>query len=181
MTETPATDTLKADHQIILRVVQALASIVESLRGGRQAPLERIRKIITFSINFVDRCHHGKEEACLFPCLQKRGLPHDTGPIAVMLAEHEEGRRLVRHISSVIDSYTESDRPLLAQLCDDYVTLLTQHILKENNVLFSMADDLLTPDDQAQVFQQYTQIETQRLAPGEAGSLRRLADEIAAG
>ncbi len=176
-----ATDDLRADHQVILRVIEVLGDIAESMRHGAEPPLDRIRKIVHFSINFVDKCHHGKEEVCLFPCLEKRGIPREGGPIGVMLAEHEEGRRLARQISEVTDSYSEADRGLLTQLCEEYVGLLTQHILKENNVLFAMADGVMTDDDQAQVLQDYARVEAGRLPAGGADELRRLADDIAGG
>lgn len=176
-----ATDDLRADHQVILRVIEVLGGIAGSMRHGAEPPLDRIRKIVHFSINFVDKCHHGKEEVCLFPCLEKRGIPRAGGPIGVMLAEHEEGRRLVRQISDVTSSYSEADRGLLIQLCEDYVGLLTQHILKENNVLFAMADGVMTDDDQAQVLQDYARVEAERLAAGGVDELRRLADDIVGG
>jgi hemerythrin-like domain-containing protein len=181
MGDAPATDSLRADHQVILRVIEVLGNIAESMQRGAEPPLDRIRKIVHFSINFVDRCHHGKEEDCLFPCLEKRGIPREGGPIGVMLAEHEEGRRLVRQISEVTSSYSESDRGLLAQLCAEYVDLLTQHIFKENNILFAMADDVMTGDDQAQVSQGYARLEAERLSAGGADELRRLAEDIAGG
>lgn len=173
-----ATEGLRADHQIILRVVETLGAITESLRRGAEPPLDRIRKITRFSVNFVDKCHHGKEESCLFPCLEKRGIPREGGPIGVMLAEHEEGRRLVQQISEVASSYSEADRDLLVRLCQEYVELLTQHIFKENNILFAMADDVLTGDDQAEVLRGYEGVEAERMAPGQVEELRRLADEI---
>jgi hemerythrin-like domain-containing protein len=175
------TEVLRADHQLILRVIETLGGIVDAMGQGGEAPLERIRKITRFSVNFVDRCHHAKEERCLFPCLEERGVPRESGPIGVMLAEHEEGRRLVREITEVIDSCSESDHDLLAGLCDEYAGLLTQHIFKENNILFAMADEVMTPEDQRSVLEGYAGVDTGQMAGGEADSLRRLGEEIAGG
>src|SRR4030065_429878 len=47
-----------------------------------------------FIKGFADGCHHKKEEGVLFPAMQAAGVPSEGGPISVMLAEHEQGRRL---------------------------------------------------------------------------------------
>ena len=43
-------------------------------------PVDAITKMVAFSKTFVDACHHGKEESCLFPCLEKKGIPREGGP-----------------------------------------------------------------------------------------------------
>ena len=45
--------------------------------------------------NYVDRCHNQKEEQHLFPLLEQRGIPRQSGPLAVMLAEHEQPSELL--------------------------------------------------------------------------------------
>ncbi len=56
---------------------------------------ELIEMLRDFIRNFVDTCHHTKEEKHLCPMLESRGMSHDSGPIAVMLLEHTEGRRML--------------------------------------------------------------------------------------
>lgn len=174
------TQILKADHQLILRVIETLAGIADAMREGGEPPLARIEKIVTFSVNFLDKCHHGKEEVCLFPCLEQRGMPRYGGPIGVMLAEHEEGRRIIREIAAAIAA-KPPDRIRLLDLCDEYVDLLAGHIFKENNILFGMADDVMTAEDERSVLEGYAEVESERMAPGETDAMRRLAEEIAGG
>jgi len=46
----------------------------------------------------VDRCHQGKEEEFLFPSFESIGVPHEQGPVGVLLHEQEQGRRLIAQI-----------------------------------------------------------------------------------
>jgi hemerythrin-like domain-containing protein len=176
------TQVLKAEHRLILKVVEALSNIARAVEGGAEVPAERIRKIVEFSRTFVDRCHHGKEETCLFPCMERRGVPREGGPIGVMLLEHDQGRALVRQISTLVDSGAgTSERGRLMALCADYVALLTQHISKEDHILFAMAEHVLSESDEAEVLRGYDDVENVRMGPGVHDAMHRLADEVIAG
>ncbi|MEW5720433.1 MAG: hemerythrin domain-containing protein [Chloroflexota bacterium] len=125
---------------------------------------------VGFFRNFADKCHHGKEEDELFPALEQRGMPKRGGPIGVMLAEHDQGRAFVRGMSDAADQYAKGDQtaaPALVQNTLGYVNLLRQHIAKENDVLFPMADHILADADQAKLFDAFEQIEATRTGPGE--------------
>jgi len=69
-----------------------------------------------------------------------------------MLREHQMGRELVRRITEALDGYARGTAPLEEVLVPGqaYVDLLRQHIVKENTILFLMADAVLeTADDDA--------------------------------
>lgn len=177
-----ATQVLKSEHRLILKVIEALGSIVRAMEDGAEPPTDRIKQIVEFSRTFIDRCHHGKEETCLFPCMERKGVPREGGPIGVMLIEHDQGRALVRQISEVVDSRTAtSERERLLRLCADYVALLTQHILKEDHILFAMADHVLTASDEAEVLRGYDEVENLRVGPGVHDAMHRLAAEVTGG
>jgi len=53
-----------------------------------------VKELLEFFDQFVDKCHHTKEEDLLFPLIEKRGIPKEGGPIGVMPLEHDEGREL---------------------------------------------------------------------------------------
>ena len=67
-----ATALLKADHRIIEKVLGALEGAARVMESGGEVPTKLLEDALEFSQTFVDRCHHGKEEACLFPCLEKK-------------------------------------------------------------------------------------------------------------
>jgi hemerythrin-like domain-containing protein len=174
------TGELVREHQIIERVLQALQRCVRQAEAGGEVPVARLRAIVTFSRSFIDRCHHGKEEQCLFPCLERLGVPREGGPIGVMLQEHEMGRRLVAQIATALDGYEAGAAGAEAVLepCRRYGELLGQHIFKENNILFPMGESLMTEEDQDENRRCFHARE-EALGPGEHQRLTALGEELA--
>ncbi len=68
-----ATDILKNEHRVILRVLKCLAAATEQAKAGGTLEVGPCRKMIEFFRGFADRCHHGKEEAHFFPTARQRG------------------------------------------------------------------------------------------------------------
>lgn len=171
-----ATQLLKQDHMVIKKVLAALKA---SLDTG-EPPVEMVRDVVTFSQTFVDRCHHGKEEACLFPCLQAKGIPKEGGPIGVMLTEHEMGRSLVKQIDESVKSYKEGKgrKEEIRQLCSEYVNLLEQHIFKEDNILFQMGDRVMQDEDQEETIECYEKTESEKIGEETHRKMLELAEKI---
>jgi len=90
---------------------------------------------LDFLRNFVDRRHHAKEEKHLFVKLEQRGIAREGGPIGVMLAEHEQGRKCVRAAAAALRKAAQGDLAAAGTVAHDlvdYVLLLRSHIDKEN-------------------------------------------------
>ncbi len=156
-----ATAILKEEHAVIERVLDMLESAVAAVRHGEAIPADFARWSIGFWRLFADGCHHHKEEEALFPLLVSRGLPKEGGPVGVMLSEHELGRRLIREMEAALDEIPVNEARF-AGAAEGYASLLRQHIWKENNVLFQMADRLLSPADDAQLLEAYEQSACQK-------------------
>ena len=76
----------------------------------------------------------------------------------MMLSEHELGRTYVGQIGKNLEAATNGDKSALQVVLRftlAYADLLTQHIQKENNILFNMADQILSPEEQARLQQEY--------------------------
>ena len=143
---TSAMDVLKNEHRVIERVLDAMQRQL-----ARPVDADFYRNAIDFLRNFADGCHHAKEENELFPVLESAGIPRDGGPIGCMLDEHEMGRTLICTIESCIQAAAEGDANATSTLRNAavaYIRLLRQHIFKEDNVLFVMANEALGPEEQ---------------------------------
>ena len=176
-----ATSELRTEHRAIERMLAVLEAAARQLEQGQRVRPEMLRQVVDFVRNFADRCHHAKEEENLFPRMEARGVPRQGGPIGVMLFEHEQGRAYVGAIAGAIDAYEsggQSAAPTIAENARGYVDLLRQHIMKEENVLFPMADRVLSPGDQAELDRRFEQIETERMGPGVHERYHRLLDEL---
>ncbi|SRR6266545_878764 len=135
------TDVLREEHRVILRALDLLEVAARRLAAGRPLPEEWWAAIIAWLRGFADTNHHAKEERLLFPAMVKAGVPLSGGPIGVMLEEHERGRALIRAMEA-------GEGSACAARAREYVTLLREHIDKENGVLFPLADAVL--DEAAQ-------------------------------
>ena len=176
-----ATDELKNEHQGIELMLRVLKAIARKFGQGEPIDKAQLDDIIEFLAVFVDKCHHGKEEEFLFPALEAAGVQRDGGPIGVMLSEHEQGRKLVAEIKGAVARYTsggKSAAPDSQTAIADYVALLTQHIVKENTVLFPMADAKLTPKQDDELFEAFEKLERDRIGEGTHEAFHALLDQL---
>ncbi len=149
--QSASTKELSEDHEIIKKALNAIEKEVKRIRDTGTVDVVLLRDIVTFSQTFIDRCHHGKEEGCLFPCLEKCGISRDEGILQMILQEHETGRNLVKIIFQKLELYElgKDTAQTILEPCERYLELLSQHIEKENNVLFPMCEELMElTDDQ---------------------------------
>jgi len=176
------TEILKHEHQIILLVLQGAEREVHNITASGQIDAAKMDKLVDFFRNFTDRCHHSKEERQLFPALAERGIPVEGGPIGVMLAEHEEGRKHVRAIAEALPAASADEAAAIATVQDelaDYIELLRAHIDKENSVLFVMADRVLSAEDQVALAEAFERVETEEIGEGVHEQYHHLAHELA--
>lgn len=156
------TEDLIHEHQAIKVMLSIMSKIAVNIRNGEGVDNDDIAKIVNFLRVFADKCHHGKEETSLFPALVEAGIPNEGGPVGVMLHEHVLGREYIREMETSADSlkagYSESAQSLAGSLIN-YVNLLQNHIQKEENVLFKMADKVLSAAQQDSIYEQFEKIE----------------------
>ncbi len=176
------TETLKHEHQIILIVLDAAEREAQTIQKEGQLHAQRLEQMIDFFRNFADRCHHAKEEKLLFAKMHERGVPLERGPLAVMLHEHNEGRRRVSAMADALPAAGSDDPTSIVTVRDNligYVQLLRAHIAKEDGVLFPMADQLLKSGDQQELTEAFDRIEAEELGEGVHEKYHQLAHRLA--
>jgi len=136
-----STASLRRDHELIEKVIKAMESTVQLLVDGKQIPESILMPVIDFTKNFTDVCHHSKEEKSLFPALEQAGMPSNMGPIAMMLIDHQRSREIGIEMEESANKYlTSGDSSKLISDMQQYVEHITEHLWKENNRLFMMAE-----------------------------------------
>jgi hemerythrin-like domain-containing protein len=162
-----ATADLKNDHESILLMLKIMGKISSNIRSdGRVDPI-LIERIIDFLRTFADKSHHGKEEDILFPAMKKAGVPEEGGPIGMMLSDHVEGRSYIAGIAESLQEYISGNEHSalmgIADFMDHYAELLSQHIDKENQILFLIADSVLNEKEQDVLYSEFEKIEEERI------------------
>ena len=172
-----STTSLRRDHELIEKVIKAMESTVQLLNDGKQIPESILLPVIDFSKNFTDVCHHSKEEKSLFPALEQAGLPTNMGPIAMMLIDHQRSREIGVEMELSSKEYLSSGNS--TKLVNDmrqYVEHITEHLWKENNKLFMMAEARLQYVSK-KVDEELTEIEKSKL--DEIGKTREHYEQLA--
>lgn len=180
------TQILRQEHEAILKMIGAAEEAASRLERREVVRQEMLAAILEFFQLFADQCHHGKEEELLFPLLESKGMRRDGGPTGVMLAEHEQGRALIQEMSAATEAYAAEPSEAgsrWAQAAQGYAALLRAHIFKENNILFRMAEQTLSPSEQARLAESFEKLELERMGAGTHerlhASMRTLLAELA--
>ena len=179
-----ATAILRKEHDAILRMLGATDVLAERMANGERVAPETLSELLEFFRLFADRCHHGKEEDLLFPLLKSKGIPEQGGPLGVMLFEHEEGRSLLRQMELSAEAYARGVPEAAgrwARAARDYVALLSLHIVKENNVLFLIAERLLTEAEQQALAEAFERVEEEKMGSGSHQRLHAQMERLLAG
>jgi len=153
-----ATKNLEDDHVHILQLIRVMERII----GSENPDITHIESIVDIIRNFADGLHHAKEENQFFPFLANRGFSISQGPVAVMLMEHVRGRDFVKGIAENISLYKGGNLSALGKIYSNmagYAELLQNHIGKENNILFRMADRALSEEDHQLLLKQFEEAE----------------------
>ncbi len=178
-----STDDLRHEHRVILVVLTGMEGMASGLeRGGslRRDEGERVMELLRV---FVDKCHHGKEERHLFKALEAHGMSRESGPLAMMLREHEEGRGHVRALGEAMPGAVEGGAEARGEYVahtQAYAILLRAHIQKENGVIFPMAERMLSEEDDTALSEAFEAIEHDEIGEGAHEKYDAWAHELGA-
>lgn len=176
-----ATDQLRNEHDAILSMLAILERVCVSLQSKEKVDASHLEEMIDFFRVFADKCHHGKEEAHLFPAMEEAGVPRYGGPLGVMLEEHDAGRGYVRAMSDGVQKYASGDVAGAAQFASSarrYVDLLRRHIDKENSILFPLADRSVAPQKQDELLKEFDRVEREVVGEGKHEEFHRLLQKL---
>jgi hemerythrin-like domain-containing protein len=170
------------EHEVIVGVLASLQALAEKLRTGSEVARQDVADFGRFFRDFADKCHHGKEEDRLFVKMVQAGFAQDSGPIAVMLSEHEAGRQEVRGLLAIgagSGPLSENERASVIEYVSQFVPLLYAHIQKENNVLYPMAQNTISPEEFAQLDQSCDAFDREIQGQIDVAELKALAASLA--
>jgi hemerythrin-like domain-containing protein len=101
--------------------------------------------------------------------------------MGVMLMEHEKGRSLVKALAEAVERYERGDKDAKSAIIENargYTQLLAQHIPKEDDILYPLADKVLTPKDKEKLLEKFEEVERERIGEGKHMEYVRLIEEL---
>ena len=176
-----ATQVLREEHVWILEVAGVLERVVEAEAETESLDVDAAEKCVQFIRLFADACHHGKEEDLLFTELENVGMSRESGPVAVMLEEHRLGREFVNKMRQALDELASGDGDPVRAFVNaayGYVDLIRGHIMKEDHVLFDIADRVVDGPACRNLCTAYDRVCSQQFEGCTKAQLEQLAGEL---
>jgi hemerythrin-like domain-containing protein len=180
---TDAITILVREHEIIEEVLGSLETFVEAL--GTQPDRERkaVRNYAYFFKEFVDTCHHGKEEDYLFPKMHSFGFSKDPGPVSAMLSEQDEGRD---HLNALISvgrgegSLNQEEVKLVRGHALGYISRIRAHMSREEEILFPIVAHSLPEFVLSELGQDFEEFDKNDLSAGFHEKIRKVSKNLLA-
>ncbi len=143
----PPMKRLVDEHQLIKRWAAIIPRIIADLDVATESGRQLIRRGIDFIQSYADKFHHAKEEAILFKCFDE-----NLDIIKTICADHENARARVRGMLTALD---RQDRDTIATHLKAYQELLTEHIKKEDDILYRWMDRNLSITQVGELFSRF--------------------------
>ncbi len=172
---------LMAEHEVILEVLRVAESQADHGRQGFDMDDNRVRKIVDFSRNFTDRCHHAKEERFYFPAAQVYAGQRIYGFLDELTAEHAYGRSIMDEIEYLLSGDASDAAKLIAERLSMYVSTMRRHIERENGQLFRRSGTFLPGTEERALMVGFDRVENVDLGVGFHERYHRLAEELTEG
>lgn len=161
--KTDITSALVNEHKLILRMIALLEHNADRTANGSYGNWQFFLDGVDFIRNYADRYHHAKEEDVLFEALIKNGMPRENSPIAAMLMEHDQGRAYVQAMEAAAKQALAGDAagaPVLSENALAYAGLLREHISKEDEILYPLAERVIADTLREDIVNGYAAAET---------------------
>jgi len=103
-------------------------------------------------------------------------VPRHGGPLGCMLNEHDEGRAFIQAMKQNAPGCANGDtagRRAWVAAARGYAHLLRNHIWKENEILFQIAERLLTEAEQAELAKEFDKVQCEKLDGETQSKLRQ--------
>lgn len=111
--------------------------------GGARADRAELGSFVRVLHDYGDAFHHAKEEDVLFAAMvAEGGMSTESGPLAVMLGDHERGRAHVVAMAAAAEGagpWDEVSRGRAVAEARQFTKLLRAHMAREDAVLYPMA------------------------------------------
>lgn len=138
------------EHEMISRMTQVMRKACLNLLQNQQIDSQDFKQMIDFVKNYADAHHHGKEEKFLFKEMEEQlGAVGQKLIRHGMLVEHDLGRLYISQLQGALEKIElgdeESKLDIIANAVG-YANLLSRHIQKENEVIYTFAEKHLAPE-----------------------------------
>lgn len=151
---------LREEHRNIAKVLRALEHQLSAFDAVAQPDYDVLAAIADYFVGFPDRCHHPKEDLIYRRMRERDASLAQT--VTDLGAEHRkisaQAREFQQAVSNVIQG-AETSRSTFDELVGQFLRDQRRHMQLEEEQVFPLALQILTPDDWVEIDAQVTREE----------------------
>ena len=147
----PPTKKLVDEHVLIKRWIALIPQLLERLDVDSLEDREILFNGIDFIRSYADKFHHAKEEDILF-----KYFDESLDIVKAMLEDHTKGRG---HVKALAEALDKRDRKGIIEHLNAYRELLTEHIKKEDEILYPWMDRNLSVTQVGELFSKFSEVD----------------------
>jgi len=152
------TQTLKDEHVLILKGLECLRMARDKIERNQHPPKLFFQKAVPFFQNYADKYHHYKEEFIMFGFLARKKEGQLDLEIGSLRHQHEIGRQFLTRLKKSISGYEMKNEIAITSLLENlasFISVLSRHIFREDNLFFPMVEQELPLDEKATLLEQF--------------------------
>ncbi len=143
----PPMKSLVDEHVLIKKWIGLIPKVLERFDVESGEDRNLILDGVNFIRSYADRFHHAKEEEILF-----RYFDESLDVIKSMLEDHVKARG---HVKAIVEAVEKKDRSGVIRHLNAYRELLTDHIRREDEILYPWMDRNLSVTEIGELFSKF--------------------------
>ena len=151
VTYSPPMQKLVDEHKLIKRLIAQIPPIIESLDLETEEGRQMVLDAVDFIRSYADGYHHAKEEDRLFKYFDEDA--------EILKAMHEDHRNARSRVKSIVEGVESRNKESVIEDLAAYRELLTDHIRKEDDILYPWMDRKITTTQVGQLFSSFNEVD----------------------
>jgi hemerythrin-like domain-containing protein len=137
------------EHTLIKKWLGLIPAVIEMIDIKSGSDRQIILEGVDFIRSYADKFHHAKEEEILF-----KYFDESLEIIKTMYEDHKTARN---HVKTIIEALERQDQAMVFEHLNGYKDLLTQHIKKEDEILYPWFDRNLSTRQVGELFSRFNE------------------------
>jgi hemerythrin-like domain-containing protein len=149
----PPMKKLVDEHVLIKKWVALIPEVIKNLDLESEEGGQLILDGVDFIRTYADKYHHAKEEEILF-----KYFDETLDILKVIQEDHTQARG---HVKATLEARERKDKAAIAEHLTAYAELLTEHIKKEDEILYPWMDRNLSITQIGELFSKFDETDEQ--------------------
>lgn len=145
-----ALDIIQEEHRNLWRIATTMDWVAGELQAGEPVDEGFFHALFDYIQEFMDGCHHAKEDQYLFLAMRRRAPEAATPILDALEKEHRQGPASLQNLRLFLGREGRlADQPEFIEGLRRYASMLKQHIRTEEKDAFPLAREVLRSEDWA--------------------------------